>query len=352
MVASYIGSIADKGTVAASSLQPYLSAINSMHSDFGFDKPALGHLIALVRRGLSRTQARAVTRDTRIPLPADIVEEVLDDTLQLIRSEPPALAPRPWAALLRRRFCFLLSFLFMGRQDTSTSLASMDIGIDDHFVWLRLAEKQRRHLPERRIVRISRHPPPGPHGPSRVPCIAAVAQAYIAAKDALGRGPTPWFFQLPGEPQPVTHSMSTWVAETLADVGAAAPPGFAYLGHSLRSGASSAAEAIKVPRARGDWLGGWAPGSNTRERHYIDPTVGPSPSAFRLLGWLLDSHYEALLPARLAERAISPHVHVQQCFSSSSLGARAEASFPAPRGVPTPLAACRVGVGIHSPSPA
>jgi hypothetical protein len=52
MVASYIGSIAEKGAVAAASLQPYLSAINSMHSDFGFDKPGVGHLVFLVRRGL------------------------------------------------------------------------------------------------------------------------------------------------------------------------------------------------------------------------------------------------------------------------------------------------------------
>jgi len=182
----------------------------------------------------------------------------------------------------------------MRRQDTSTSLAAADIGIDADYIWLRISEKMRRHHAERRIVRISRNPPPGPHGPSRVPCIATVGLAYIAAKEALGRSPTLWFFQLPGEPKPVTRSMSGWVAATtLADVGAAAPPGFAYLGHSLRSGASSAAEAIKIPRARGDWLGGWAPGGNTRERHYIDPTVGPSPAAFRLLGWLLDSHYEA-----------------------------------------------------------
>eukprot|EP00967_Tisochrysis_lutea_P118501 scaffold192540_cov26-Tisochrysis_lutea.AAC.1 len=65
------------------------------------------------------------------------------------------------------------------------------------------------------------------------------------------------------------------------------PKGFAYLGHSIRSGASSAAEAIKVPRVRGDWLGGWAPGTLTRAKHHIDPTVGPSREAVALLGWLL-----------------------------------------------------------------
>ena len=85
--------------------------------------------------------------------------------------------------------------------------------------------------------------------------------------------------------------MSHWVAKTLRKYGVTAPPGFAYLGHSLRAGASSAAEAIKVPRARGDWLGGWAPGTSTREKHYIDPTVGATPAAYALFGWLLDHAY-------------------------------------------------------------
>ena len=41
-------------------------------------------------------------------------------------------------------------------------------------------------------------------------------------------------------------------------------------------------------RALGDWLGGWAPGTSTREKHYIDPTVGsPAAYAYALLGWLL-----------------------------------------------------------------
>src|SRR6056297_3145782 len=79
MVAAYIGSIADRGTVAARSLQPYLSAINSVHADFGYERPALGHFITTVRRGMARTQAATATRDTRIPLPAPAVEAVLDD---------------------------------------------------------------------------------------------------------------------------------------------------------------------------------------------------------------------------------------------------------------------------------
>ena len=85
--------------------------------------------------------------------------------------------------------------------------------------------------------------------------------------------------------------MAEWVALTLKEEGVSAPAGFAYLGHSLRSGGSSAAEAIKESRFRGNWLGGWSQTGRTRERHYMDPSVLPTAAAFELLGWLLDGTY-------------------------------------------------------------
>lgn len=127
MIAAYIGSIADRGTVAARSLQPYLSAINSVHADFGLERPALGHFAATVRRGMARSQAADATRDTRIPLPAPAVEAVLDDTIAHLAARRPHLHPRPWAALLRARFAFLLAFLFMGRQDSTAPLSSVAV---------------------------------------------------------------------------------------------------------------------------------------------------------------------------------------------------------------------------------
>ena len=87
--------------------------------------------------------------------------------------------------------------------------------------------------------------------------------------------------------------MSSWVSVVLDELHIAAPAGFAYLGHSLRSGGSSAAEAIGVPRFRGNWLGGWSQAGRTRELHYLDPSILPTPAAYALLGWLLDSHYVA-----------------------------------------------------------
>ena len=105
------------------------------------------------------------------------------------------------------------------------------------------------------------------------------------------------FFQLPGEPRPLTRHMSAWVATALEEMGIAAPDGFAYQGHSLRSGGSSAAEAIGLSRFRGNWLGGWAQSGNTRELRYIDPSTRPTRAAYQLLGWLLEGTFVLGEPA-------------------------------------------------------
>ena len=85
--------------------------------------------------------------------------------------------------------------------------------------------------------------------PSQVPAVVRLAGRFIQAK--AEQPPTAFFFQLAGETPPTTSHMSKWVARTLAKYDIVAPAGFAYLGHSLRSGASSAVEAIRVPRASG-----------------------------------------------------------------------------------------------------
>ena len=99
--------------------------------------------------------------------------------------------------------------------------------------------------------------------------------------------------QLPGESRPTTRAMSTWVRAVMGERGIHAPAGFAYQGHSLRSGGSSAAKAIGVSRFRGNWLGGWSQSGRTRELHYMDPSIGPSDGAWALLGWLADGAYTA-----------------------------------------------------------
>ena len=59
--------------------------------------------------------------------------------------------------------------------------------------------------------------------------------------------------------------------------------------------------AIGVDRVIIHFLGGWARGSVTMERDYIDPTVMPSPEAFMLYGWALAKQYS--VGAGTVERA-------------------------------------------------
>ena len=130
--------------------------------------------------------------------------------------------------------------------------------------------------------------------------LARLGGAYLAARAQLcaqlGYEEPQWLFQLPGESAPTTRAMSAWLADVLAEERVAAPEGFAYLGHSFWAGGSSAAEAIGVPRFRGNWLGGWRLGSSVRERLYIDPSILPTPAAHALFGWLAAGVYEAGLP--------------------------------------------------------
>ena len=130
---------------------------------------------------------------------------------------------------------------------------------------------------------------------SALPRVAALARRYLAERDkALAGAPRPqWLLQLPGESRPTTRSMSGWLASALARCDITAPPGVAYLGHSIRSGAASAQAAIGVDHLLIRWLGGWARGSATMERDYIDPTVLPTPAAYALWGWALSRQYSA-----------------------------------------------------------
>ena len=304
MIFAYVGALADKGTIAAGSLQPYLSAINSRHADYGLERPALGHLLTAARRGMARAQARCETRDTRVPLPAEAVARVLADTLSALPTLQADVGCVGAAEFLRRRYAFVLGFVFMGRSDTSVGLRADDHGIDADFIWLRISEKMRRGWAFRRVVRIPLHPTHSHGHASLLPLLGQLGRAFLDARErrCAGRMQPEWLFQLPGEARPVTRHMAAWVTTTLTEEGISAPAGFAYLGHSLRSGGSSAAEAIGVPRFRGNWLGGWSQSGKTRELHYMDPSVLPSRAAYGLLGWLLDGTYEAELPAWTQQR--------------------------------------------------
>jgi hypothetical protein len=65
------------GTVAASSLQPYFSAVNKFFRDHQRQPIAVGELLADARRGLEMLQKRLVPTAARLPLPTPVALDIL-----------------------------------------------------------------------------------------------------------------------------------------------------------------------------------------------------------------------------------------------------------------------------------
>jgi hypothetical protein len=65
------------GTVAASSIQPYFSAVNKYFCDHQLQPIAAGDMLADARRGLEMLQRRLVRPDTRLPLLALVALGIL-----------------------------------------------------------------------------------------------------------------------------------------------------------------------------------------------------------------------------------------------------------------------------------
>ena len=121
----------------------------------------------------------------------------------------------------------------------------------------------------------------------------ALLARYFAARARVSPQLPEFAFQLPGEQRPTTACMERWLDHALTRCRIRPPPGFAYLGHSLRSLGASAMAAIGVPRHIYIWLGGWARGSSVVDRCYIDPTFAPSAAAYALYGWALQRRFAA-----------------------------------------------------------
>jgi len=132
--------------------------------------------------------------------------------------------------------------------------------------------------------------------------------------------------------------------EVLERCGISAPPGFAYQGHSIRSGGVSAQAAIGVERHLYVWLGGWARGSATVDKHYIDPTVLPTAAAYELYGWALARQFSADAGVVVAATTLPDPLDGDVSSDDSD-----EAERPPP--LPLPRAAAASAARVHPPLP-
>ena len=77
-IARYIALLGLRGTVSATSLTPYLLAINWFLQDHALPPVALGPLVACVRKGLMNCQTDTVPLPERLPLPAPVALAILE----------------------------------------------------------------------------------------------------------------------------------------------------------------------------------------------------------------------------------------------------------------------------------
>eukprot|EP00873_Tetraselmis_striata_P044254 jgi/Tetstr1/464518/TSEL_009276.t1 len=93
----YLAWIAERGTIGAGSLQPYLLAINTfMHHTGRDDAPATGPAIIDIKWALKIRQLKTIEELRRAPLPYDVITNILDDLAD------PSITTPGYGTILRK----------------------------------------------------------------------------------------------------------------------------------------------------------------------------------------------------------------------------------------------------------
>lgn len=280
-----------RGSVAAKSLQQYLSAINKFLADHGYEPTALGALVASVRRGLSGAQIDLDPADVRIALPPEAIVAFIAGAKAIRDALPRWSAPATPRILLFRAFlACAVNFLFFQRGEAGTACRTGDLLVHPGGIHLFCNDYKgaRGVAPVRKPV----HNLPV----SAFADLADLLRYFDAQRAAWQGGAQPAARWAVSD----SEAASTWSADTLTEwlrlacdaAGFVPPDGFKWTSHSLRKGAATAAYAINVPLLKIKFMGNWAQESLVVHR-YIDVTAQPTPAAWQLFGWLVPGRQPA-----------------------------------------------------------
>eukprot|EP00873_Tetraselmis_striata_P017338 jgi/Tetstr1/437602/TSEL_026269.t1 len=139
-VVRYVAWIGERGHIAAKSLQPYLSAINTffeLHNLVPIAKDSL-HLTS-ARRGLMLRQRRLDAAPLRVPLPADVAYRFVTKA-ELIVSAPYPEYHLDFRALLAS----VVHFMFFARGLTGVSCRVRDVHVDTYNITLQVYHEKGR----------------------------------------------------------------------------------------------------------------------------------------------------------------------------------------------------------------
>eukprot|EP00873_Tetraselmis_striata_P006046 jgi/Tetstr1/426310/TSEL_016626.t1 len=280
-VVRYVAWIGERGHIAAKSLQPYLSAINTffeLHNLVPIAKDSL-HLTS-ARRGLMLRQRRLDAAPLRVPLPADVAYRFVTKA-ELIVSAPYPEYHLDFRALLAS----VVNFMFFARGLTGVSCRVRDVHVDTYNITLQVYREKgragRRGPDDLRVLLlpVSEHPRVARllhHFIDNVQSVPLVTVGLATSNF--------WVVTAAERSKPWTAAtMSDWLSAAISLVNAAPPAGTSWTSLSLRKGAAFAANAIGVPLSHIRYQGGWATNSDV-VLDYIDPNVLPSPGAWFFFG--------------------------------------------------------------------
>eukprot|EP00873_Tetraselmis_striata_P034176 jgi/Tetstr1/454440/TSEL_041340.t1 len=139
-VVRYVAWIGERGHIAAKSLHPYLSAINTFFELHNLDPIAKDSLhLTSARRGLMLRQRRLDAAPLRVPLPADVAYRFVTKA-ELIVSAPYPEYHHDFRALLAS----VVNFMFFARGLTGVSCRVRDVHVDAYNITLQVYREKGR----------------------------------------------------------------------------------------------------------------------------------------------------------------------------------------------------------------
>lgn len=274
-VACYMGTLLRRGSVAHSSLQGYLTPINSRHAACGLPRPASGQLVSSLRVGYARISAEAVGTlpDTRRPLPAAVMWRIVE------------LATATTDFGWRVRFTALVaSFLVARRTCEVLALELGDVSVrPDGGVHIKVRFHKGAERRARLELLVFEIPPARDNRPDLPLLLLRRLLGDLAGQHAP---PSRLLFAPPGMRRtPNANDVTAWLDEALLRLNIVPPPGVKYCSYSARGGGATAVHACGMsPPGVAQLLGHKGNDPRTALAHYIDLLAPRSDAAWRLCG--------------------------------------------------------------------
>ena len=135
------GDVCATDKVQAKSLQPYLSAINTLHEDMEMPAPALGRRIRRFRAGLGHVLAKGRSA-ARTYVPAYIIAQAHEVGLAL---DDEVLATKAGRKLLQAIVATVFTYVFFARGGSGAALRAHDVRLSSAGLHITIGKEKTRH---------------------------------------------------------------------------------------------------------------------------------------------------------------------------------------------------------------